>query len=55
MRKSISSAKSSIAPCTASLVVPAHATERIQEGHITLIHLICELVERTLFPDALTA
>lgn len=41
--------------CTASLVVPAHATERIQEGHITLIHLICELVERTLFPDALPA
>jgi D-sedoheptulose 7-phosphate isomerase len=41
--------------CTASLVVPAQATERIQEGHITLIHLICELVERTLFPDAPTA
>jgi len=41
--------------CTASLVVPAQATERIQEGHITLIHLICELVERTLFPDALPA
>ena len=41
--------------CTASLVVPAQATERIQEGHITLIHLICEIVERTLFPDALPA
>ena len=41
--------------CTAALVVPAQATERIQEGHITLIHLICELVERTLFPGALPA
>ncbi|HEX6912512.1 MAG TPA: SIS domain-containing protein [Longimicrobium sp.] len=38
--------------CTESLVVPAQATERIQEGHITLIHLICELVERTLFPGS---
>ena len=38
-----------------ALVVPSDATERIQEGHITLIHLICELVERTLFPDALPA
>jgi D-sedoheptulose 7-phosphate isomerase len=37
---------------TLSLVVPAEATERIQEGHITLIHLLCELVERDLFfPD----
>ena len=37
---------------TLSLVVPAQATERIQEGHITLIHLLCELVERDLFfPD----
>ena len=38
--------------CDELLIVPAHATERIQEGHITLIHLVCELVERTLFPDA---
>jgi D-sedoheptulose 7-phosphate isomerase len=38
--------------CAESLVVPAQATERIQEGHITLIHLICELVERTLFPES---
>lgn len=36
------------------LVVPAHATERIQEGHITLIHLLCELVERELFPESVT-
>ncbi|MBD0320915.1 MAG: SIS domain-containing protein [Gemmatimonadetes bacterium] len=39
--------------CTRAIVVPAQATERIQEGHITIIHLLCELVERTLFfPEA---
>lgn len=37
--------------CDEALVVPAQDTERIQEGHITLIHLLCELVERTLFFD----
>ena len=36
------------------LVVPARDTERIQEGHITLIHLLCELVERDLFPGSVT-
>jgi len=40
--------------CTDPLVVPADATERIQEAHITLIHLLCELVERDLFPSAVT-
>jgi D-sedoheptulose 7-phosphate isomerase len=40
--------------CAEPLVVPAQATERIQEGHITLIHLLCELVERTLFPSSVT-
>jgi D-sedoheptulose 7-phosphate isomerase len=35
--------------CDDALVVPSQATERIQEGHITLIHLLCELVELTLF------
>ena len=38
--------------CDEALVVPSDATERIQEAHITLIHLLCELVERELFsPD----
>jgi D-sedoheptulose 7-phosphate isomerase len=37
--------------CRESLVVPSDATERIQEGHITIIHLLCELVERILFGD----
>ncbi|HEX2189431.1 MAG TPA: SIS domain-containing protein [Longimicrobiaceae bacterium] len=38
--------------CAETLVVPSQATERIQEGHITVIHLLCELLERDLFfPD----
>jgi D-sedoheptulose 7-phosphate isomerase len=37
--------------CDEALVVPSEATERIQEGHITIIHLLCELVELTLFGD----
>jgi phosphoheptose isomerase len=37
--------------CTECLVVPAQATERIQEAHITVIHLLCELLERELFPE----
>jgi D-sedoheptulose 7-phosphate isomerase len=32
-----------------ALVVPSDDTPRIQEGHITLIHIICDLVERRLF------
>jgi D-sedoheptulose 7-phosphate isomerase len=38
--------------CTETLIVPSQATERIQEGHITVIHLLCELVELALFPEA---
>lgn len=38
--------------CTETLIVPSEATERIQEGHIAAIHLLCELVELTLFPEA---
>jgi len=34
------------------VMVPSAATERIQEGHITIIHLLCELLERTLFSVA---
>ena len=40
--------------CDEALVVPSDATERIQEAHITLIHLLCELVERELFPGSVT-
>jgi D-sedoheptulose 7-phosphate isomerase len=33
------------------LMMPSIATERIQEGHITVIHIFCELLERTLFSE----
>lgn len=32
-----------------SIVIPSSNTQRIQEGHITVAHIICELVERELF------
>ena len=31
------------------LVVPSQDTPRIQEGHITIIHILCDLVEKKLF------
>ena len=33
------------------LTIPAQDTPRIQEAHITIIHLICELVEKRLFGE----
>ena len=33
-----------------SLIVPCRKTPRIQEVHITIGHIICELVEEALFP-----
>lgn len=35
--------------CDISIVVPSHNTPRIQEAHITIIHIICELVEKAVF------
>jgi len=34
-----------------NLNIPSSDTPRIQEMHITLGHIICQLVEETLFPD----
>ena len=31
--------------------VPSNTTARIQESHITLGHILCDLVDRTLYPD----
>jgi D-sedoheptulose 7-phosphate isomerase len=31
------------------LVVPSNDTPRIQEAHITIIHIVCDLVEKKLF------
>lgn len=32
-----------------SIIIPSNNTQRIQEGHITAAHIICELVERELY------
>jgi D-sedoheptulose 7-phosphate isomerase len=32
-----------------ALTVPSHDTPRIQEGHICMIHIICDLLEKRLF------
>ncbi|MEI8355854.1 MAG: D-sedoheptulose 7-phosphate isomerase [Deltaproteobacteria bacterium] len=32
------------------LTVPSQDTPRIQEGHITIIHVLCDLIEKGLFP-----
>jgi D-sedoheptulose 7-phosphate isomerase len=32
--------------------VPSRMTPRIQETHITLGHILCELIDRELFPEA---
>lgn len=34
------------------LKVPSGNTARIQESHIMIGHILCELIEQTLFPDA---
>ena len=35
--------------CDLPIIVPSHNTQRIQEGHITIGHIISELVEMELF------
>jgi D-sedoheptulose 7-phosphate isomerase len=35
--------------CDLALVLPSTDTPRIQEGHITIIHIVCDLVEKKLF------
>jgi D-sedoheptulose 7-phosphate isomerase len=37
------------AACDLALIVPTDDTPRIQEGHITIIHIVCDLVEKALF------
>ena len=32
-----------------ALIVPSDDTPRIQEGHVTIIHIICDLLEQRLF------
>ena len=35
--------------CHLALIVPSNDTPRVQEGHITIIHIVCDLLEKTLF------
>lgn len=37
--------------CDLALVVPDRDTQRIQETHNLVGHILCDLVERALFPD----
>jgi len=34
-----------------AIVVPSDVTARIQEAHVAVIHLLCELVDAQLFPE----
>lgn len=38
--------------CDLALIVPSEDTQRIQEAHNLIGHILCELVESDLFPDA---
>ncbi len=33
------------------IIIPSYNTQRIQEGHITIAHIICELTELELYGD----
>jgi len=35
--------------CDIPLIIPSHDTPRVQEGHITVIHILCDLIEQGLF------
>lgn len=35
--------------CDLALVVPTDDTPRVQEGHITIIHIACDLLEKAMF------
>jgi D-sedoheptulose 7-phosphate isomerase len=37
--------------CNASVVVPSRETARIQESHILVGHIWCEMIEELLFPE----
>ncbi len=35
--------------CDLALIVPTNDTPRVQEGHITIIHVVCDLLEKSMF------
>ena len=36
--------------CDIAIIVPASATDRIQECHMMMGHIFCELIESAMFP-----
>jgi len=38
--------------CDIPLIIPSNDTPRIQEGHITVIHILCDLIEQGIFGPA---
>ena len=34
-----------------ALIIPSNDTQRIQEAHITIGHIVCDIIERELFPQ----
>jgi len=40
-----------VGECDMSVVVPSKITARIQESHILIGHLWCEIIEEELFPE----
>lgn len=40
-----------LAECDASVVVPSKVTARVQESHILIGHIWCEMIEENLFPE----
>ncbi|MGB4600148.1 MAG: D-sedoheptulose 7-phosphate isomerase [Trichlorobacter sp.] len=35
--------------CDIPLIIPSPDTPRVQEGHITIIHILCDLIEQGMF------
>jgi D-sedoheptulose 7-phosphate isomerase len=35
--------------CQLPVIVPSNDTPRVQEGHITIIHILCDLIEQGMF------
>ena len=38
--------------CDILIKIPSDDTARIQEGHILIGHIICQLIEEEMFPNA---
>jgi D-sedoheptulose 7-phosphate isomerase len=37
--------------CDTAVVVPSNVTARVQESHIMIGHIWCEMVEELMFPE----